>query len=259
MNRALGYRPPSDFGRTHREAFHPLRLGRTAPAGDLGLPPIVDLAPAYPAVYDQGDVGSCTAQALAGAVAYLSARVPDAPMEQPSRLLLYIQERIREGTSEADVGAMLGDGVLTLQDTGWVPESLWPYDEANVLRFPYDGFTGDACAKRRLIDAEALDWLASSVQWELANGFAVVAGLRVYEAIQHVGEDGIIPDPSGPSIGGHAVAIVGYDRDAARYRVRNSWGESWGDHGHGWISEDYLCDEVQCNELWALRAVRVLA
>jgi C1A family cysteine protease len=255
---ALGYRPPEDFGRTHRAAMHPLRLGRTAPEGYLDLPARVDLSAAYPDVYDQGSVGSCTAQALAGAVAYLSARVPDARMETPSRLLLYIQERIREGTSDSDAGAMLGDGVQTLLDTGWAPESLWPYDEANVLRMPYDGFTGDACAKRRLIDVEALDWLASSVQWELANGFAVVAGLRVYDGLNHVGADGVIPDPSGPSIGGHAVAVVGYDRDAARYRLRNSWGESWGDHGHGWISEAYLLDEVQCNELWALRAVRVL-
>ncbi len=34
------------------------------------LPPSIDLRPACPAVYDQGELGSCTANAIAGAIEF---------------------------------------------------------------------------------------------------------------------------------------------------------------------------------------------
>jgi len=44
--------------------------------------------------------------------------------------------------------------------------------------------------------------------------------------------------PLGPSVGGHAMCIVGYDDergDVGAFKVRNSWSEYWGDNGYVWI------------------------
>lgn len=44
---------------------------------------------------------------------------------------------------------------------------------------------------------------------------------------------------------GHAVTIVGYDENG--FIFKNSWGESWGDKGYGWLSFDYhrfFSDEI---------------
>ena len=41
-------------------------------------------------------------------------------------------------------------------------------------------------------------------------------------------------------IGGHAICIVGYDRD--HFIVRNSWGSDWGDSGFAHASESYALE-----------------
>jgi C1A family cysteine protease len=40
--------------------------------------------------------------------------------------------------------------------------------------------------------------------------------------------------------GGHAITIVGYDDDKHAFRMLNSWGPNWGDHGFMWIDEDFI-------------------
>jgi len=41
----------------------------------------------------------------------------------------------------------------------------------------------------------------------------------------------------------HALALVGYDDNKNAFRVRNSWGESWGDKGSIWIDYDFFINQ----------------
>lgn len=43
-----------------------------------------------------------------------------------------------------------------------------------------------------------------------------------------------------PSVGGHAMLLVGYNRNANYFVVKNSWGEDWGHDGYAHISYEYL-------------------
>src|SRR5256885_1719696 len=86
----------------------------------------VDLRPECPPVYDQGHLGSCTAQALAAAFDFDRHRQGQAFMS-PSRLFIYWNERYVEGTVPFDSGARLRDGIKTLRVIGAAPESDWPY------------------------------------------------------------------------------------------------------------------------------------
>ncbi|WP_253926771.1 hypothetical protein [Dickeya dadantii] len=90
------------------------------------LPAKVDLTPTFE-VYDQGPIGSCTANALAGAVEFSRLKIGERPNFQPSRLFIYYNERCVEGDVKHDSGAMLRDGIKTLHKLGVCPEDEWPY------------------------------------------------------------------------------------------------------------------------------------
>src|SRR5436853_3992768 len=68
------------------------------------LPHSVDLRPSCPAVYDQGQLGSCTANAIGGAIEFDQLKQHLAQTFTPSRLFIYYNERVIEGTVDADSG-----------------------------------------------------------------------------------------------------------------------------------------------------------
>ena len=69
----------------------------------LKLPSGVDLRSRMPPVYDQGQLGSCTANAICAAIGF------DLPGFVGSRLFVYYNERVLEGTVNTDAGAFLRD------------------------------------------------------------------------------------------------------------------------------------------------------
>ena len=90
------------------------------------LPAKVDLRPFCPAVEDQGQLGSCTAHALTGALETLEKK-DRLPVAQMSRLFVYYNERVLEHTIAQDSGASLRDGIKTLVKQGCCGEKKWPY------------------------------------------------------------------------------------------------------------------------------------
>lgn len=240
--RALGWVDPARLGRPH--------VGRaTASAAQLRtLPPHVVLD-RLPPVYDQRRVGSCTAQALAGAVEILQARA-GMPQRRPDRVALYHRERQMIGSVGEDSGAILADGVAVLR-AGYEPELAEPPAWGPAWTQPPPRRPGDA---PRLIFAEALALDVPSIAWEIANGHPVAVGVQVTPQWD-APEGGAVAAPAGSSRGGHAVLLVGYDVPAGAWLVRNSWGEGWGEGGYARL--DWAWTEPPwCGEAIALRAVR---
>src|SRR5262245_29055594 len=98
-----------------------------APAALVPLPPRVDLRTGCPPVYLQGELGSCTAQAIAAAIEFNQKKQTQTDTFTPSRLFIYYNERVIEGTVDEDSGAMLRDGIKSVARQGAPHESLWPY------------------------------------------------------------------------------------------------------------------------------------
>src|SRR5208282_4789539 len=121
LNKGYGWKPglPS--------MSHPLYSARV----ELdALPPKVDLRPHCPAVYDQGQLGSCTGNSIAGAVEFERMKQKLTPNFIPSRLFIYYNERVIEGTVSTDSGAQIRDGIKVVATEGAPPETDWPYDIA---------------------------------------------------------------------------------------------------------------------------------
>ena len=78
------------------------------------LPSSVDLRSGFPPIYDQGQLGSCTAQALC-AMYYFADKKYDDKAFLSSRLFVYYNERMIENSIPTDSGASLTDGIFVLK------------------------------------------------------------------------------------------------------------------------------------------------
>jgi C1A family cysteine protease len=94
------------------------------------------------------------------------------------------------------------------------------------------------------------------------NQLPVVFGFAVYESFESekVSKKGIVPMPmpGEQMLGGHAVAIVGYDMAKRVFIVRNSWGSKWGDRGYFYMPFDYVLDPDLACDFWVLQKVEGL-
>jgi C1A family cysteine protease len=222
------------------------------------VPDVADLRPHLSPVEDQGSLGSCTAQAWVAGVEYLD-RVADGKHRDYSRLFVYYNERVLDGTVGQDVGAYVRDGAKAIAKWGVAYESTWPYRVSKFAKKPSCWAYAEGRRRRALVYSR-LDQTEEQVL--AAVGLArvpVVFGFMVYDSFEsdQVAQTGMMPMP-GPgerALGGHAVAIVGYDRPRRLFVVRNSWGAGWGDRGYFYMPFDYALDGDLAEDFWIIQKV----
>lgn len=230
----------------------------TAPPRAQKLPPKVDLHALCPPVYDQGDLSSCTANALAAAVDFERHKQKLAFLA-PSRLFIYFNERVLENSVDSDSGATLRDGMKTIAAQGVCAEPLWPYDPARFADQPNPACYTVAGQHRTLSYTRVPRDLAL-MKGCLASGYPFAFGFTVYESFETdiVAKTGKVPMPSADesALGGHAVLAVGYSDASLRFLVRNSWGPAWGINGHFTIPYQYLTNPNLADDFWTIRLVQ---
>lgn len=229
-----------------------------APSQLVALPELIDLRASMPPVYDQGALGSCTANAIAAAVEY-ERKAQNLPDIMPSRLFIYYGEREIEGTINEDAGAMIRDGVKVVASLGAPAEADWQYDISKFTVKPPP--LAYANAQKDLV-TEYLSVPQDSTQIEacLAAGYPIIIGFSVYASFEsaEAARTGVIgmPSQSESLLGGHAVLVVGYHRQAQTWLVRNSWGASWGMGGYFTMPYGYLLNPDLASDFWTIRAVK---
>ncbi len=248
MNRKLGWIPDVP---DHRD----LRIA--SPRSKTVLPTAVDLRAAAPKPYDQGLIGSCTANAVGGLWEYTALEQKQKP-GVPSRLFLYYNTREAQGTVNEDSGASIRGTIKALAAKGICPETKWPYIEKKFAKRPsqaaYDFASGKLVRKYARVNQTEYDLCL-----QLAAGNPVAFGFSVPESFlgDEIAASGLMKMPllNEPIDGGHAVLFMGYDAPKRLFLVRNSWGESWGQGGYFWMPFNLVLDPNWCDDFWTLTEV----
>jgi C1A family cysteine protease len=220
------------------------------------LPNSVDLRAGCSPIEDQGRLGSCTANALVGNLEFLEKKAGKLVADL-SRLFVYYDERVIEGTVNEDAGAMIRDGVKSLVKQGVCTEKKWPYQISRFAVKPSaacyrEALTHQVRSYHRILGLRQMKQC-------LAEGYPFVFGFSVYEAFESeaVAKSGELdlPKPNEAQVGGHAIMAVGYDDNTNRLLIRNSWGADWGLQGYFTMPYDYASDDNLADDFWTLRAM----
>jgi Papain family cysteine protease len=199
-----------------------------------------------PPVRDQGQRGTCVAFAVTAA--HEVSRGPASPPDDLSEDALYwgckrVDGNWNGGTSFPSANTAIGRW-------GQPDEAEWPYD--------YSLVDGDEIHEPD--NVQSADWYRSGLRslrialadlrTHLTARRPVVLGLTLFDTFFRPDAKGRVPEPptGAPPRGRHAVLAVGYEPDS--FLVRNSWSESWGANGYGWISDDYVT--AFAGEAWVI-------
>lgn len=231
------------------------------------LPDSLDLStlPYMPDVYDQGELGSCTANGTAAALEF-DIRKQGLLDLLPSRLFIYFNTRSMEGNIDCDSGGTIRDAIKSVNTFGACSEVIWPYDISKFTDKPlpncYSAALNNVSIKYHSV-VQAQDVIKTCMN----NGFPLVFGFTVYTSF----EDGSwlssgnmpIPDFENESvIGGHCVVLVGWDdnrqwsRGKGMWKIRNSWGSDWCENGYFWMPYEYLLNSALASDFWQIQTVK---
>lgn len=205
------------------------------------LPNVIDHRSQCSPIVDQGELGSCTANAIASGFREYLLLQAERPWVALSRLFLYYEERLLEGTVNEDSGAEIRDGMKVLKTIGVCPESEDTYDITKFTTPPTVKNISDANQYKISMYQRVSD--LTMLKTAVAEGKTVVIGFKVYSSFEgdSVAQTGIVPMPNIEEelLGGHAVLVVGYDDTKQWAIVRNSWGAEWGDKGYFYLPYQY--------------------
>ena len=216
-------------------------------------------------IFDQGERGTCVANALCSAIDY-------ATNQNSSRQFIYHQSKMvdgiptEEGTFiETAVNVLCDKGI---EDLGNIGDSVWPYNPyigktTHQGPPPVKAFntkriytTSQPVFARENRKVEDIMYLLNCKAHDKTSHKAVgktclvVIGVAIHESFfsYNTADTGWItmPLPGEAIVGYHAMAICGYDEKRKLFLVRNSWGPHWAHNndmgfvGHAWIPFEYI-------------------
>jgi len=232
----------------HRDRlFEEVKLRRPKKVDRLGLGNQIE---------DQGDLGSCTGNAVTSAIEIVT-KVP----HSLSRLMCYYGGRRIENTLNEDSGCQIRDVIKSVQDVGVCKEELYPYDIKSFTKHPSLAAKRDALNVIPLIKSYTRVTSLNQVKNALARGLPVIFGfvVPVWFPSPEVRTTGWVPMPKEEDkvLGGHAVTAVGYDDtvDEPFIWVRNSWGPKWGIDGYFKMDQEWFMDlRGLVDDMWVIEA-----
>lgn len=205
------------------------------------------IIPEFTPVSDQGERGTCAANAWMDTLEILLGLENPKQVVQLSRVFAYWVGRVLTGDEKEDRGAYLRAVAHQLRKIGVVEEAYLPYEDtldAVLTPPPLDLYT---MASNNRIDsfyrivsegARKLD----EVELAVRANHPVISAAPVSQAFLDYRGGGHVFGPPDQIQGLHAMIITGVRQQAGRrhFLRRNSWGPSWGDDGHVWCDEGFV-------------------
>jgi len=237
------------------------------------LPPQIDLRQWDSPIEDQGEIGSCTAQAAVGLLEFCEQQARGTFINA-SRLFVYKVTRNLLGWT-GDTGAFCRSALQALVVFGAPPEDYWPYNtdkfDQEPTPFLYNYAQAFQGLKYQRLDPPNTgpEQQLRRIKAHLASKTPAMFGFPVYESLyranQGAASEGHIPFPANneKQKGGHAVVAIGFDdqrevrnpingkSEKGALMIRNSWGTSWGNRGYGWMPYRYVLEGL-ARDWWVL-------
>ena len=230
--------------KTNKEEFKELKID----SNDLKIiESYIDLRSKFPEVYDQGKIGSCTANSLCSIFDY------DSSNFKSSRLFLYYNERLINNETNIDEGASIRDGIYCLKNYGVCSEKDWAYNITNIFVKPSD-ICYENAKKNFVIEAFYISNDINTIKYWIHKNEPISLGINVYSNFMSASKTGFvnIPLKTDEYLGGHAVILCGFDDINKQFILRNSWGSHWGDNGYFYLPYDYITNDDLCGDLWII-------
>lgn len=232
-----------------------------AVTGAIELPAKLDNRSLCTPVRNQGSRGTCVAHATCGVQEIFD-------KEDFSRDIDLSEEFVFTNCKKIDIedynysgwGSFMRSGAKSITNFGACLESTMPYNP----NAPEDTWKTNGGKMTPEIDAEARQFKSSAyisvatrlneLKKAVFQHKAVMGGFKLYESYRNAKTNGgFLPVPNTETegvIGGHAMAIVGYDDEKQHFIVRNSWSASWGDNGYIYIPYAYCTPDLMYS-FWA--------
>lgn len=254
INPVYGYKKGPEDKHDYKASFQrPVATGVT--------PPKATTKPIQPSIRDQSNLGSCTGHGI-GRIYQCAQRIAKIPDFWPSVLFLYYNERRMENTISEDSGAIIRDGIKSLNKYGYgiVEESLWPYDITKFTHTPppevYEAAKFNTIRYYATLDGMVLE----GVKLCIVHGYPFTFGFDVYQNFEDYvpGQVISLANTYGRVLGGHCVVAVEYDDSKptddgiGAFLCANSWGSDWGEDGYFWMSYEYMMSRL-VSDKWMMR------
>lgn len=214
----------------------------------------VNIENKYPPIGDQGQYGTCVAWATGYAMktaldgidkGWTSTQLSNpAYQTSPADLWAGITSKTNkkgcDGTSfETALTALISTGAASLQDV--------PYNSLDCKKIssPKGASNSKLANYRKIADSDAKQGMtAENFKFYLDEGRPVVIGAKLGDRFMSWNSSAILSYDTylqkGMQHAYHAMVLSGYDNDRQAFRVRNSWGTSWGDNGSIWVDYDFF-------------------
>ena len=178
---------------------------------------------------------------MAFASSDVHASVRGGPFEELSTEFAYYHAAKRRSPFSPGAGVSMTNMIDAIREDGQPVESGWPYLEqlpADLSMYMPPAQPGDLF-RRAGSTEQSLDVAITRLDQGLPVVLATEISIEFY-----------MPQPgipiraavNSPTVGRHAIAAVGHGSESGEqvFLIRNSWGTTWGDQGHAWISRHYL-------------------
>jgi hypothetical protein len=196
-----------------------------------------------PQILDQSSLGSCVANAFSFCVSKQTNRAV-----QLSRLFLYVICRcIDDSLLSDDSGTTVRTACKSIARYGVCREQLYPYNISVFSNLPPLNVFNNSKRFRNFTYTFISQDITSIKNSLYTTNKPIVFGFMVYSSFMsnEVATNGQVPSPDVNNealLGGHCMAIVGYNDTSRMFTCANSWGTGWGNKGYCDMPYDYLLD-----------------
>jgi C1A family cysteine protease len=208
-------------------------------------------------VLDQGELGSCVSNSVAYCIRWTRG-VHNLSVFDPSRLFIYYFGRVIEKSPPTeDTGLYIRDGYKSVAQYSVCSERNWPYDISKFSWKP-SPYAMAAAKQHKTFVYLSVDHELAHLKKCLADGYPISFGFTVFSSFMSgsVAKTGQVPMPNFATeqqYGGHAVTLVGYDDATRKFKVVNSWGNTWGDQGFCYMPYDFILNKRFVDDFWTAR------